>query len=112
MTASYQGNRGGPQIGFALSRGFGKVRWGLGDVYPGRRAHRFALVLGYYRPPLQGFQFAASPSMVGMARCAVGTQRAALAPPWRLVRGEEPFCGHARAFEEIMEDAAARRPYL
>ena len=49
-----------PQIKLALSRGFAVSGLFRGRFTQGRRAHRFALALGYYRPPLQGFQFAAS----------------------------------------------------
>jgi hypothetical protein len=34
----------------------------LGALNPGRRARGLALALGYYLPPYEGFQFAASPT--------------------------------------------------
>ncbi len=37
-------------------------------IYPGRRALRLALALGYYRSPLQGFQFPASPTVGSLSR--------------------------------------------
>ncbi len=35
----------------------------FGRYYPGRRAPGVGLAPGYHRPPLQGFQFAASPAV-------------------------------------------------
>ena len=57
----YRRGRKGPQIRFALSRGFansGLISWAS---YPGRRARSLALARGYFRPPFQGFHFAALP---------------------------------------------------
>ena len=52
-----------PQIRFALSRGFAMCG-GIRETFTQGGAlkdSRFAL--GYYRPPLQGIQFAASPTI-------------------------------------------------
>jgi hypothetical protein len=54
-----------PQIRFALSRGFAVSGLALfGDLTQGGALPESRSALGWYGPPLQGFQFAASPTIL------------------------------------------------
>ena len=77
-----------PQIRFALSRGFAVSGLSFGPL-PGV-ALADSLAPGYFRPPFQGFQFAASPT-VDILSATVPRTPADPSKHWTRGRAQVPF---------------------